>query len=89
MANYTVKTTELGDDCTFHVAFTQAFCDALKANDSIAISYTATVNNQAVIGGNGNDNESKLTYGENGQFTDCARSRPRPIPGNLAYSSMN
>ena len=46
MANYTVKTTELGDG-----------------------SYTATVNNQAVIGDNGNDNESKLTYGENGQFT--------------------
>ena len=69
MANYTVKTTELGDGCTFHVVFTQAFCDALKANDSIVISYTATVNNQAAIGGNGNDNESKLTYGENGQFT--------------------
>ena len=69
MANYTIKTTELGDGCTFHVVFTQAFCDALKANDSIVISYTATVNNQAVIGGDGNDNESKLTYGENGQFT--------------------
>lgn len=69
MANYTVKTTELGDGCTFHVVFTQAFCDALKANDSIVISYTATVNSQAVIGGNSNDNESKLTYGENGQFT--------------------
>lgn len=67
-SNYEVKTTELGDDCTFHVVFTQAFCDTLKANDKIVISYTATVNEKAVIGGEGNKNESKLTYGEDGQF---------------------
>lgn len=65
---YTVKTTELGDDCTFHVVFTQAFCDTLKANDRIVISYTATVNKNAVVAGEGNKNESKLTYGENGKF---------------------
>ena len=64
---YTVKTSELGDDCTFHVVFTQAFCDTLKANDKIVISYTATVNKDAVVGGNGN--KSWLKYGENNDLT--------------------
>lgn len=68
-SNYEIKTSELGDDCTFHVVFTQDFCDTLKANDQIVISYTATVNENAVVGGNGNKNESKVEYGENGKTT--------------------
>lgn len=68
-SNYEVKTTELGDDCTFHVVFTQAFCDTLKANDKIVISYTATVNKDAVVGSDGNKNESWLKYGENNDLT--------------------
>ena len=68
-SNYEVKTSNLGDDCTFHVVFTQDFCDTLKANDKIVISYTATVNENAVVGGNGNKNESWLKYGEDGNTT--------------------
>ena len=70
-ANYTVKTSGFATDhdCTFEVIFTQTFCDTLKANDRIVISYTATVNENAVIGGNGNLNESKIEYGENGKTT--------------------
>ena len=61
---YEVKTSELGDDCTFHVVFKQAFCDTLKAQDKIVISYSATVNGGAVVAGDGNPNETKLSYGE-------------------------
>lgn len=68
-SNYEVKTSELGDDCTFHVVFTQAFCDTLKANNQIVISYTATVNEKAVAGNDGNKNESKIEYGEAGKTT--------------------
>ena len=68
-ASYTVKTTEFSDDCTFEVIFTQAFCNTLKANDEIVISYTATVNEKAVIGSTGNPNESKIEYGESGKTT--------------------
>lgn len=68
-SNYEVKTTDLTDGCTFEVQFTQAFCDTLKANDKIVISYTATVNEDAVIGSAGNPNESKVSYGEKGQFS--------------------
>lgn len=67
--NYEVKSTGLTDGCTFEVVFTQAFCDTLKANDKIVISYTATVNEKAVIGSEGNHNESKIEYGESGKTT--------------------
>lgn len=71
---YTVKTSELGDDCTFEVVFTQEFCDTLKANDKIVISYTATLNENAVVGLPGNPNESKLEYGEKGNTTTTPSS---------------
>ena len=63
---YTVVSTGLTDNCTFEVRFTQAFCDTLKANDQIVISYTATLNENAVIAGDGNPNTSKLSYGDKG-----------------------
>lgn len=67
--NYEVKTSDLKDGCTFEIVFTQAFCDTLKAGDEIVISYTATVNEKAVVGGNGNPNESKLSYGDSSSAT--------------------
>ena len=69
-SNYTVVTNDttpaVTDNCTFEVRFTQAFCDTLKANDQIVISYTATLNENAVIAGDGNPNTSKLSYGDKG-----------------------
>ena len=67
--NYEVVTTGLTDDCTFEVRFTQGFCDTLKANDKIVISYTATLNKNAVVGVEGNPNESKIEYGQSGKTT--------------------
>lgn len=68
--NYTVKASELDDnDCTFEVVFTNVFCDTLKANDKIVISYTAKLNENAVVGGDGNDNESWLKYGDGASTT--------------------
>ncbi|MBP3623702.1 MAG: SpaH/EbpB family LPXTG-anchored major pilin [Oscillospiraceae bacterium] len=63
-SNYTVVTENLTDGCTFEIIFTQAFCDTLKANDKIVISYTATLNENAVIAGDGNPNTSKVSYGD-------------------------
>ena len=69
-SDYTIRTSgEVTDGCTFEVVFTQAFCDTLKAGDKIVISYTATVNEKAVVGGNGNPNESKLSYGDSSSAT--------------------
>lgn len=55
-------------DCTFEVEFTEDFCNTLTKDAKIVISYTATLNDKAVIAGEGNPNESYISYGENGQF---------------------
>ena len=62
-SNYTV-TAPAADGDTFDVTFIQAFCDTLKANDQIVISYTATLNEKAVVAGEGNPNTSKVSYGD-------------------------
>ena len=75
-SNYTV-TAPAADGDTFDVTFTQAFCDALKANDQIVISYTATLNENAVIAGEGNPNTSKVSYGDssNTKYTPDSQTK--------------
>ena len=69
--NYTVVTNGLTDNRTFEVQFMKGFCDQLAANEQIVISYSAILNENAVIGGLGNTNTSKLSYGDsnNTKFT--------------------
>lgn len=57
--------SEADDPCTFEVVFSQDFCDSLKADDKIVITYSAVLNKDAVIAGNGNTNDVQLKYGEN------------------------
>ena len=56
---FTLVTTGLTDGDTFEVQFTDG---TLKANDVVVITYSATVNANAVIAGNGNTNTTKLSY---------------------------
>lgn len=71
---YTVKTSELTDGCTFEIAFTQAFCDSLQPNDRIVVTYTAALNDDAVVGGNGNPNETWLNYGDQSEVNSTPKS---------------
>lgn len=66
-SNYTVTSTGLTDGCTFEVAFNQAFCNTLQSGDVVTIYYTAVLNENAVIAGTGNPNESHLSYGDSGK----------------------
>ncbi len=69
----TTSSTEapLDDGCTFEVKFDDDFIAGLVAgleSDKIAylrVKYTATVNENAVIGDEGNKNTAHLTYGNN------------------------
>lgn len=63
-SNYTVIREGLTDGCAFEVRFTKAFCDTLKDNDKIVVTYTATINENAVVGSAGNDNKVHLDYGD-------------------------
>lgn len=63
--NYDVTTTDLTDNCTFEVSFKQTYLDGLAADSTtVYVGYSATVNANAVVGGNGNPNESKVSYGD-------------------------
>ena len=65
---YEVVTEGLTEGCTFEVRFTQAFCDHLETNDKIVVYYSAMLNRNAIVSGEGNGNEAWLEYGE-GHFT--------------------
>lgn len=72
--NYVLKTSaldETGTICTFHIEFTKDLCDSLSAGDQIIVSYSAILNENAVVGNAGNKNDTWLKYG-NG--TDTAHS---------------
>ena len=47
------------DDCTFEVKFDNGL---LKPNDVVVVTYSATLNANAVVGGTGNANETHLSY---------------------------
>lgn len=68
--NLVVSTpTAIEDDCTFEIVFTSDFCNKLKAGDEIVVTYSATLNEEAVIAGAGNKNETWLKYGDSSVTT--------------------
>ena len=62
-SNYTV--TPGKDGYTFVVEFKDSYIVTLPKNTVIEVYYTATLNENAVVEGNGNPNELDLAYGEN------------------------
>lgn len=65
--DYSLVTTGLENTdpkCTFHINFIQTLCDSLEVDDTITVTYSATLNENAVIAGEGNKNETKLKYGD-------------------------
>ena len=90
-SNYTVLAEGLTDGCTFEVRFTQAFCDTLKANDQIVISYAATLNENAVIAGEGNPNTSKVSYGDssNTKYTPDSETKTYTWDVDVLKYTMN
>lgn len=60
--NYTVNTS-CSDGCTFEVTFSDDYIKMVE-NKTITVYYNATLNENAVIDGNGNENKTKLNYGD-------------------------
>lgn len=54
--------TSPADNDTFDIKFEK---NVVKTNDVFTVTYTATLNEKAVVGTPGNKNETKLTYGDN------------------------
>lgn len=59
-----LQTENLGDDCTFHLVFTQEYLNNLTDSHEIDVAYGATVNEKAKIN-QANTNQTWLTYGDN------------------------
>ncbi len=62
-ANYTVKTEGLTDGCDFEIAFDDDYVLGMDEK-TIVVNYSAVLNEEAVVGINGNNNIATLTYGE-------------------------
>lgn len=61
--------------CDFHITFAQSYLDTLKGDTEIVITYTAKLNENAVIRFPGNPNVTKLDYGYNtGSSTEWKRT---------------
>lgn len=60
--------TEPTDQDTFDVTFMEDFCDALKSGDVIVVTYTATLNENAVAG-EAEKNTAKLEYKDSNDVT--------------------
>lgn len=54
------------DDCTFEIKFKDG---TLQTNDKVVVTYSATINSNAVVGTAGNDNETWLEYGDHHDST--------------------
>jgi len=55
--------------CTFEIDLSSAYEETLKEGDKIVVTYSATLDSDAVVGNTGNPNEIVLKYG-NAQETD-------------------
>jgi fimbrial isopeptide formation D2 family protein/LPXTG-motif cell wall-anchored protein len=63
---YTLTTDGLADGCTFEITLdVLAEGIAAEAGDTIVVEYSATLNDNAVIGGSGNPNTVNLEYSNN------------------------
>ena len=65
---YTVESNPNGDGTKTTISFTSDYCKTLKKNttQTFTITYTATLNEQAVLGQSGNTNDVFVTYRNTG-----------------------
>lgn len=79
--NNTENTNHVADGCTFEIQFTKNYLDTLPNDQKIVVTYSATLNENAVIAGEGNKNETWLKYGDS-QST-------QPVTTNTKTFEMN
>lgn len=92
--NYLTKGTDYElvdprtDGCTFEIKFNEDFLKTLQTNDTITVTYTATLNDKAVIEGVGT-NETELVYG-NENHTEKSETKTYTYGFNVfKYTNKN
>lgn len=65
--------SETGDNvtaCTFEIVFNEAYLNTITEDTSIIVTYTAILNDKAVVSTGANTNKTHLTYGEGSNTTE-------------------
>lgn len=62
--DYTLVTDGLSDGCTFEIQFSDSYLKSLTGNADITVTYTATLNENAVVKTAANTNKVVLKYGD-------------------------
>ena len=78
-ANYTVNNNP-GDGKTFTITFTQSYLDTITAVTTLYVKYSATLNESAKVGLDGNENKSTLKYG------DSTNTKSTPDSKTITYT---
>lgn len=66
---YDVLTLNLDDGCDFHITFAQFYLDTITEDTEVVVTYSAILNEKAVISNDANTNKTKLDYSENNETT--------------------
>lgn len=63
----TVEDTADDYTCDFEITFAQTYLDTIKADTELVITYSAILNDDAVISTDANTNDTKLDYGDDSE----------------------
>lgn len=85
--DYTVSTSNT-DYCTFEITFTESFLNTLPANAQIYVTYSATVNKNAVVKVP-MTNKTHLTYGDNNTETNKPETTTKTFEMNVFKYTEN
>ena len=66
---YTVSTSDLKDDCDFHITFSQDYLDTITKDTTVIVTYSAVLNGKAQISTDANTNKTYLGYGDGHKTT--------------------
>lgn len=92
--NISTAENKLADECDFEITFTNAYLDTVTATKEIIVTYTAKLNDQAVIGNTGNPNTAWLEYGvavdtnNNGSIDEDEKKPTTPEDNVITYTAM-
>ncbi len=78
-ANYTVNNNP-GDGKTFTITFTQSYLNTITTETKLNVKYSATLNENAKVGLDGNENKSTLKYG------DSTNTKSTPDSKTITYT---
>lgn len=70
---------DITGNCTFHVKFSDSVFESLQVagTNTMTISYTATLNENAKVGVEGNPNTSRVSYGDDFHATPESKTKTR------------